>query len=86
MMTTWRKEITLRMKLNNDTDINNYISTLTEDELDTWFGNGYGLREGMPFTVWTAWWVYFPVCYDGKEWCGSVARNPTSTPTIHQGE
>ena len=86
MMTTWRKEITLRMKLNNDTDINNYISTLTEDELDTRFDNGYGLLEGSSFTVWTAWWVYFPVCYDGSEWCGSVSRHPTSTPTFHQGE
>jgi len=83
--TTWRKEITERMVENKDTDINNYITTLTEEELDTEFDKGHGQTKGLPFTLWTSWWVYFPIEYDGSESCGSVARNPTSNPTWHQG-
>jgi len=83
--TTWRKEITERMIENEDKDINNYVTTLTEEELDTEFNKGYGQTKGLPFTLWTTWHVYFPIEYDGSEWCGSVERNPTSNPTWHQG-
>lgn len=83
--TTWRKEIMKRMIDNEDKDINNYVCTLTEEELDIEFDEGYGMPEGLPFTLWTTWHVYFPVCYDGSEWCGSVYRNPTKIPTRHQG-
>ena len=85
MMTTWRKEILEVMKENKDKDINNYVTTLTEEELDIEFHQGYGSPEGLPFTLWTTWHVYFPVQYDGKEWCGSVYRNPTKITTYHQG-
>jgi len=33
---------------------------------------------GKPFLLWTNDRVYFLVIYDGKEWAGSVPRNPTS--------
>ena len=78
--TTWRKEITERMIQNDDKDINNYVTTLSEEELDTEFDKGC-----LPFTLWTTWYVYFPIECDGSEWCGSVERNPTSNPTWHQG-
>jgi hypothetical protein len=29
--------------------------------------------------------VYFPACYDGAEWVGSVSRNPDGKATRHQG-
>lgn len=83
--TTWRKEILETMKENKDLDITNYVTTLTEEELDIEFDDGYGGTEGLPFTLWTTWFVYFPVYYDGSEWCGSVYRNPTKIPTRHQG-
>jgi hypothetical protein len=83
--TTWRKVITKVMLENEDKDINNYVTTLTEEELDVEFDAGYGGEEGLPFTCWTTYWVYFPLCYDGSEWCGSVARNPNKIPTRHQG-
>jgi hypothetical protein len=83
--TTWRKEITQRMVYNEDKDINNYICNLTEEELDIEFDAGYGGEEGLSFTCWTTYWVYFPLCYDGSEWCGSVARNPNMKATRHQG-
>ena len=74
------------MLQNKDDDINgNYISTLTEKELDVEFDNGFGGEEGQPFTTWTTWFVYFPICYDGSEWCGSIPRNPQASPTSHQG-
>lgn len=83
--TTWRKEILARMIDNEDKDINNYVCTLTEEELDIEFDDDYGLPEGSSFTLWTTWHVYFPVVHDGSEWCGSVYRNPTKIPTRHQG-
>lgn len=60
-------------------------STLTDEQADTVFDAGYGGEEGCAFTVWTERRVYFPICYDGAEWCGSVARHPDGKPTEHQG-
>lgn len=73
------------MMHNDDKDINNYISTLSEKELDVEFDNSYGTENGQPFTTWTTWFVYFPICYDGSEWCGSIPRNPQESPSSHQG-
>ena len=84
-MTTWRKEITRVMIENEDKDINNYVTTLTEEELDISFDAGYGGTNGLPFTLWTTWWVYFSQQYDGSEFCGSISRNPTSAPQYHLG-
>lgn len=30
-------------------------------------------------------YVYFPLCYDGSEWVGSVSRNPNGVSTMHLG-
>ena len=60
-------------------------STLSDDELVRIFDSGYGGVKGVPFTVWTANTVYFPICYDGAEWVGAVSRNPDGKPTEHQG-
>lgn len=59
--------------------------TLTPEQLDREFDDGYGGTEGEPFTVWTKDRVYFPIGYDGAKWCGSVARNPDGKATNHQG-
>lgn len=84
-MTTWRKEIKGEMIDNGDAEASLFICTLTEEELDIEFRCGYGIVEGLPFTAWTENFVYFPICYDGSEDCGSVARNPNGKPTRHQG-
>ena len=84
-ITTWRKEILKEMEQNEDLDINNYVCTLTEEELDIEFDAGYGDPNGSPFTLWTTWWVYFPISYDGWEYSGSVSRNPIKIQTKHQG-
>jgi len=60
-------------------------NTMTDEDMDTEFDDGYGGEEGCPFTVWTKSRVYFPACYDGAEWIASVARNPNGKPTGHVG-
>lgn len=83
--TTWREEISKEMKDNNDDWSFLVGCTLSNDGLDIVFDRSYGCEEGEPFTLWTQNFVYFPVCYDGAEWCGSVPRNPCLTKTSHQG-
>lgn len=85
MRTTWRKAIEQRMQENNDMTDGDFVYTLTEEEMDIEFDNGFGGTKGLPFTAWTDEFVYFPICYDGAEWCGSIARNPDGNPTSHQG-
>lgn len=81
----WKKSIQIEMESNGDSFANVVSSTLSEEELNHNFDDGYGLEEGKPFTLWTNDYVYFPVMYDGSEWCGSVPRNPNGVATEHQG-
>ena len=81
----WKSLIAEELKENNDSWDNVVSCTLTEEELLETFYDGYGTEEGKPFTVWTKTRVYFPVCYDGSEWVGSVSRNPDEIPTKHFG-
>ena len=59
--------------------------TLTTEELHRNFDAGFGSEEGSYFTAWSDSWVYFPICYDGAEWCGSAPRNPCDIAMKHQG-
>ena len=83
--TTWRKEIVLEMERVGDSWANVIGIAPDDSVLDVVFDGGYRGPEGKPFTVWTMHNVYFPLCYDGAESCGSVPRNPTRVPTEHQG-
>lgn len=84
-MATWRDLIGAELKAQGE-DWGDVVScTLSEQELDVRFDDGFGAEEGKPFTVWTVHRVYFPLCYDGAEWCGSVSRNPNGRPTRHLG-
>lgn len=83
--TTWRKEIEGAIIGSGDNILNNFVCTLSEAELDVEFNNGFGQTKGAPFTAWTDDYVYFPIEYDGSEWCGSVPRNPNGNATWHQG-
>ena len=85
MKTTWRKELAIALAANGETAANIVSSTLTEQQLDRPFDDGYGGVEGEAFTIWTTNHVYFPIKYDGCEWVGSVARNPNGRATRHQG-
>ena len=82
----WREMIAEEMEERGESWDDAVYSTLTSEQLNREFDTGYGGTEGNPFTVWTASRVYFPVCYDGAEWCGSVARNPDGHATAHLGD
>ena len=88
-MANWRKLITKRMKNNNDNWDNKeylFIGDGTDESLlDIEFDRSYGSIHGIPFTLWTKDYVYFPVCYDGKELVGIVPRNPKYFATYHIG-
>ncbi len=83
--TTWRKLISDSLKENRDDWENLVAITLSEDELDREFDDGYGGTEGRYFTAWTEDNVYFPIVYDGGEWCGRVPRHPNGEALEHQG-
>jgi hypothetical protein len=84
-MTTWRKLISVELESQGETWADVETMTLTQPELVVQFDSGYGGEEGEPFTMWTKNRVYFPCCYDGAEWCGSVSRHPDGKPTNHIG-
>ena len=79
-MTTWRKKI---KEIAHEDKI--IACTLTDEEMDIEFSNGFGCSEGKPFTAWSEKYVYFPVVYDGAEWVGRAPRNPCKQVTEHQG-
>lgn len=70
---------------NNKEDYSKMVTTLTEEELNKEFNDGYGCSEGEPFTSWGEKYVYFPVVYDGAEWVGSAPRNPCDEKCFHVG-
>jgi hypothetical protein len=84
-MSTWRELVSLEMNSRDEAWDDVIYCTLTDRELGLEFYAGYGLSEGPPFTLWTAKRVYFPVVYDGKEWCESVPRDPCGEVTRHIG-
>ena len=85
MNTTWRQQLTLRMRECGESFEDIESSTLTDEQLDYEFNNGYGGSEGPAFTVWTKHRVYFPAVYDGAEWVEWVPRNPNGEATSHVG-
>ncbi|MNU53393.1 hypothetical protein D3C71_424260 [compost metagenome] len=82
---SWRELIGFEMAAHDEGWKDIVSITLTDRDLNRKFDSGYGGEEGKPFTAWTKNRVYFPICYDGSEWCGSVSRNPDGQPTHHQG-
>ena len=87
--TTWRKEITEEMEKHGDGWTSMEAWSASAGSLSAWadkeFDNSYGDTEGPPFTLWTNTRVYFPVAYDGREYCKSVSRHPDGHPTSHIG-
>lgn len=83
MATTWRKMI--EESLNEGDKFEDLEIAIDAGELDREFDDGFGGTEGAPFTAWSKNHVYFPICYDGSEWVGSVPRNPCDVKSTHQG-
>jgi len=84
-MNNWKGMLNDMIKENHESWEDIVSNTMTEDEMMKNFDSGFGETEGIPFTVWTKNSVYFPVCYDGAEWVGSVSRHPDGKPTFHHG-
>ena len=81
----WRELISYEMKQYGETFSDVVSITLTDEDLNERFYDGFGSSNGKPFTAWTKDRVYFPVVYDGAEWVGSVPRNPNGEKTKHHG-
>jgi hypothetical protein len=84
-MENWKELIEEAMAKRGETLADLEFNTLTDDEMVREFDSSYGCTEGVAFTAWTVKSVYFPICYDGAEWVGSVSRHPDGKPTKHQG-
>lgn len=84
-LTTWRELIYAEMAERGESWGDVVSCTLSDDELDIQFDDGFGLREGRAFTVWTAKRVYFPTVCDGAESAASVSREPDGMATDHIG-
>lgn len=82
---SWKHLIEQELTAQNESWSDVVHSTLTEEELNRRFDCSFGTAEGTPFTIWTKTRVYFPVEYDGSEWCESVPRNPCDDKTYHLG-
>jgi hypothetical protein len=86
-MDNWHYLIQSEMDNHGDSFDNVEANTMVGIQMLAPFDSNAGLRHpnGCPFTVWTTARVYFPLKYDGREWVGSVSRNPNGVPTPHQG-
>ena len=81
-MTTWRKLISEAIE---DDQLGKLIAcTLSDEELDVEFYDGFGTVEGAPFTAWTELYVLFPLKYDGSEGVGHAPRDPCNVAMKHQ--
>lgn len=84
-MNNWRTLLKIELENNGETFSDIVFNTMSEDEMHKMFDDGYGVFEGIPFTVWTKGYVYFPEGYDGAETVKSVPRNPNGKKTSHIG-
>jgi hypothetical protein len=84
-MNNWKEMLLDVMWEQGETLADIEANTMTDEEMNKEFDSGYGGTKGVSFTVWTKNTVYFPICYDGAEWVGSVSRNPDGKSTEHQG-
>ena len=84
-MENWKTLLGEALEENGESWADVEENTMTDNEMSQNFNAGFGYPEGCPFTVWTKSSVYFPLCYDGAESVGRVARHPNGKPTAHQG-
>jgi hypothetical protein len=80
----WKEMLIEAFKETGD-NFDNLKTTLSKEELETYFDSGYGCSQGEPFTAWGDNYVYFPVVYDGSEWIGFAPRNVCDIKTEHWG-
>lgn len=80
--TTWRKRILqAKEKAKDTTNLLSVVGDVDSEFTEEFDNNGFE----KPFTAWSEARVYFPICYDGSQWVGSVSRHPDDKPTWPQG-
>lgn len=85
-MATWKELISFEMEAYHEQWSDVEAITLTDEEAAEEFDDSFKPRvQGKPFTAWTKNRVYFPICHDGAESCGSAPRNPNGEACAHQG-
>lgn len=84
-MTNWKELIQEELEQQKEMFSDVIKNTLSDEDLEIKFHDGYGGSEGKPFTMWTTNRVYFPIVYDGSEWVGSAPRNPCEEAVCHLG-
>jgi hypothetical protein len=85
-ITNWKTLISEEMTNQNESWDDLCGNTLTEEEMCRRFDHGHKAEpEGIPFTLWTRFRVYFPLVYDGAEWVGSVPRHTCMQKIKHLG-
>ncbi len=82
-MDNWRRKIIAEMSMHKESWTDVISCTITHDELDEEFDDGWGQKNGKSFTLWTNRRVYFPTEYDGSEDVASVSRHPDGLATEH---
>ena len=83
-MANWGKMLKDEFRDRGD-DFAKMKTTLSNEQLNREFNDGYGGSNGDHFTAWGENFVYFPVVYDGAEWVGSAPRNPCNIECSHVG-
>ncbi|NTF17066.1 hypothetical protein G6L37_01310 [Agrobacterium rubi] len=83
--TSWKEMIAEALEKNGESWRDIVAITLSDCDLVQTFEVGFDGPSGRPFSAWTQRRVYFPLVYDGLEWCGSAPRNPDGIPLTHQG-
>jgi hypothetical protein len=81
---SWYELIGDALRSNGETWDDIVSITLTTKELAREFKIDYEGPRGKPFAAWTQKFVYFPLVYDGGEWCGSAPRHPSGVALSHQ--
>jgi len=74
-VTTWRKELEEHFKRTGDS-LDNMTITISDEELDLEFNNGFGRPEGAHFMAWSDHYIYFNYEYDGSDFIICRERHP----------
>lgn len=80
-MTTWRESFEQAFRKTGDAhEVILYTPPLKEIPMDAETDDEY-----VPFTAWSANYVYFPAGYDSSMWVDFVPRNPNGEATEYIG-
>lgn len=83
-MANWKELLDEAFTSSGDSWQDVEFNSMTQEQMEKEFYDGYGAIEGCAFGIWTKNFVYFPAVYDGAEWVDWIPRNPCG-PIGHIG-